>query len=253
VPPKNNKKPTRTKPKRKHVGVLARPSRMPKASASELVYGPVQLADSTAERPVVALHGSFDFPIGRSLEGDVRFVADAARDQAKTGDDAFLIGVARALDALELALRRRRTGATAADLFAVESLEKVAVDYLAGRGPQERWYGSVSGDGLRPRRNIDRPARLKDLFEFASMVALPKKRKPDDVALMMVTTLWAMNIVDTKGRNRADDIAALAKTIAKKLRPGRPIKFDEHALVVCTLKACGVPHVDANNWCKPLV
>ncbi len=236
-----------------------------KAEAGVVTVGPVQLPDSTTDRPVVALHGPFDFPVGRSLEGDVRYVADVARTEASTTRDEFIVGCARTLDALELALRRYRTGLEPGDRRALAALENTARLYLEQRRPNERWYGPGFGDSLPARKKVDRPERIAKLCEFARTVALKttgfkgdtRDRRPEAIARMMIAETWRSNIVDTRHRDRDDDVRELARVLRGKLRKGVRKEDPDRAvapdlLVVWALKACGVSHGDANNWCKPL-
>ena len=229
-----------------------------KAKAEEeqftITLGVRELPDSTLDRPVVAF-SHFGFPIGRSLESDIRYVADVAMTEAKKMRDPIVIDCARTLDAVELALRRKRTGATDKDRQALRKLEVAAREYLSTRTHDERWNGAA----LPARAGVDRDARIAWLGSFAETVALARfngrGRKAEHIALMMTSEVWRANVIDTSGRKRDEDIRRLENVVRTRSREGIATsrKLTAHSLVVCALKACGVTHVDAHNWCKPLL
>lgn len=87
------------------------------------------------------------FRLGRSLTGDVMFVANRALQLAEQGDDAART-VARVLEAVELALRRQ-------DAAQLSKLERLARPYRATRKDHEKWHGSwVTADSASLIREL---------------------------------------------------------------------------------------------------
>lgn len=182
----------------------------------------------------------------RHLRIAIQDAASLARDEATASRDPCIVGVARVLDALELALRRGR--AEAGDV--VRDLEKIALELLSTRRDGERWYGWSPGieDHLPSRAGVDRAERVRWLLRQASVALRMTRAK--DTATVMVACVYRCAIVDTRGRDRRSDVNELAPIIARRRRPGLARKLDAAALVALGLKACGVSHATAHNWLK---
>lgn len=216
-----------------------------------VTMGLQELPDSTPEHPVVALQ-PYGFPIGRSLQGDVLYVANVAREEAMSSRDPLLVDCARTLDALELNLRRKRTRLAPADAAAAKSLGKIAQACLEGRREDERWHNS----SLPARAIVDRAQALLALRSFAERLPMKCFERGTagarDAALMMVTTLYRANLFDRRNRTQEDDVKALGDTYVSRSREGLRRKLTPESPVVLALIACGVRPGDAHNWCKHL-
>lgn len=226
---------------------------------------PIETKESTAARPIVALRGTLDpFPVGRSLVDDVRYVAQVAYEEAHRTRNDLVIACARGLDAIELALRRNRGVAGPRDLQFADELERITMEYVESRGDGERWYGRGRALPVRRGRNsrVPKPDRLKQverLGAFARDVALrctgyagaPNSR-PRAIALMMTSEVWKSGIVDTSGRDRDNDCRSLEQIVRGRLRAGLARPVTPGKLVAWALQACGVPKVDAFNWCQTI-
>lgn len=242
--------------------------------SGDLHSGVRESDDSTLDRPIVRLerHG---FEIGRSLHGDLLYVADQAAEQAReVPPDPTIIGVARILDALELVLRRRRDGTTSGDdSKALRALERLAKKHLETRRwvsrhevssrKDERWQGL--GWQLPARDDFDRAERVRDIGARAERLARsgnalldkfiddPEARKSKlsglayAVALELASEVWRAQIVDTRGRDKKADIAALAKDFERRFKA---TKLTGELLTKRALVACGLSRDTAKNWTR---
>lgn len=230
--------------------------------------------DSTLDRPIVRLerHG---FEIGRSLHGDLLYVADQAAEQAReVPPDPTIIGVARILDALELVLRRRRDGTTSkADEKSLRALERLAKKHLETRRwvsrhavssrKDERWQGI--GWQLPARDDFDRAERVRDIGARAERLARsgnallneqlsePEKRRDSvkglayAVAIELISEVWRSKTVDTQGRDKEADTATLVEDFERRFKAS---KLTGQLLTKRALVACGLSRDTAKNWTR---
>ena len=236
---------------------------------------PARLAyPATLDRPIVRLerHG---FEIGRSLHGDLLYVADRAAEQAReVPPDPTIIGVARILDALELVLRRRRDGTTSDDdSRSLRALERLAKKHLETRRwvsrhavssrKDERWQGI--GWQLPARDDFDRAERVRDIGARAERLARsgnallneqlsePEKRRDSvkglayAVAIELISEVWRSKTVDTQGRDKEADTETLKKDFERRFKA---TKLTGQLLTKRALVACGLSRDTAKNWTR---